>query len=74
MDAGHVFRRGRLRFLFSQFRQTEIKYLRQAVIAQHDVFGFDVAVNNSGVVCGVERRGNLQADIQRFTLRQRSAS
>ena len=36
---------------------------------EHDVFGFDVTVHNSGVVRGIERRSDLQSDVQSVTRR-----
>src|SRR5215813_4697013 len=50
---------------FGQLRQAEIKHLDYAVAPQHDVFGFDVAMDNSRLVRRRERRGDLNGDVER---------
>jgi len=42
--------------------QPEVQHLGVAVIAHHDVFGFDVTVNDTGVVRDAECVGDLSPD------------
>src|SRR5262245_5563644 len=50
---------------FNQLRQPEIQHLDYTVAAQHDVFGFDVTMNDPGLVRRRERRGDLNGDVER---------
>ena len=49
---------------FRLFGQSEIEHFDQAVGPHHDVFGFDVAVDDAGFVRGGERLGDLFGDVQ----------
>ena len=49
-----------------QFGQTEIKHLHVTVVAQHDVFGLDVAVRDACAVSGGKRAGDLDCNFNRF--------
>ena len=50
--------------------QPEIQHFHESVRAQHDVFGFDVAVNDARRVRRIQRIGDLHGDVQRVKLRQ----
>src|SRR5262249_19533631 len=51
---------------FSELRESEVHDLHVAVGAQHDVLGFDVAMNDADCVCTAECRTDLDGDLQRF--------
>src|ERR1700742_3223637 len=53
-------------------RQSKIEHLSKAIGPHHDVFGLDVAVNNSSFMCGCKRGRNLTAD--RSHLRNRNST
>lgn len=55
-----------------EFGETEIQHLHQAVVPQHDVLGFDVAVRDAGAVGGHERAADLHRNFDRFCNRQSS--
>src|SRR6266498_548798 len=52
--------------LFGEFGNSEVEYLRVSVRPQHDVFGFDVAMQDPAFVCGGQGRADLDSDVQRI--------
>ena len=50
----------------SKFCQTKVDDLSVAVSAQHDVFRFDVAMDNAGLVRSCEGRRDLYPKLQHF--------
>src|SRR5262249_47947259 len=43
------------------------EYLDQAVFAEHDVFGFHIAMDDARLMRSCQRTGDLRADIKRLT-------
>ena len=63
----HVLGSSRLRrrlLLFGEFGQTKIQHLYVAVVAQHDVFRLDVAMDDSCFVRSCQSAGDLDCDIE----------
>ena len=52
--------------LFGQLCEPEIKHLHIAIGPHHDVFRFDVAMNDSGFVSGGKSVGDLDGDVKCF--------
>src|SRR5690349_24006979 len=59
---------------FSEFRETEVENLYVTFGTDHDVLGFDVTMNNAGVVRCCECVGNLDRDVEYVAELQRLAS
>ena len=55
-----------------RLRQTEVEHLHRAVLRQLDVGGLQIAVDDAALVRGLERRGDLTRDRQRFVERNRA--
>ena len=49
-----------------EFGNPEIEHLHVSIRAQHDVFGFDVAMQDPAFVCGRQGRADLDSDVQRI--------
>ena len=50
--------------------ESEIQHLHEPVRPEHHVLGLDVAVNDASGVCGGQRGGHLDSDVERLTHRQ----
>src|SRR6185295_13732110 len=48
----------------SEFGESEVEDLHVAFGTDDDVLGFDVAMDDAGVVCGSETVGNLDRDVE----------
>ncbi len=57
-----------------EFSETEIEHLNDAVAAQHDVVGFDVAMNDADGVRGGKCARDLDSDVDNVGAGERSAS
>ena len=53
-------------FLAGRLRETEVQDFHHAVVADDDVGGFEVAVDDAGVMRGLERVGDLARDADGF--------
>ena len=51
--------------LLGQFGNPEIEHFHVSVRSQHDVLRFDVAVHDTGIMRGSQRRGYLHGNFQR---------
>src|SRR6185369_11354227 len=49
--------------LISQFRETKIEDLNVAITADHDIFGFNISMDNSRFVSRGQGRGDLYGDV-----------
>jgi hypothetical protein len=47
-----------------QFRKPEIQHFDEAVGPAHHVLGLEIAVHDTGGMCGAHRRGDLDADVE----------
>jgi hypothetical protein len=54
-----------------EFRQAEIENLRLPALGDEDVSGLDVPMNNAFRMGGVERIGNLDAELEDFVRLER---
>ena len=50
--------------LLSQLGDAKVEHLHIAIAPDHDVLGLDVAVHNSSIMRGCQRRGSLNCDFQ----------
>src|SRR2546425_4895734 len=50
----------------SEFGDAEVQHLHQTILAHHDIFGLDVAMNDPRRVRRLERAGDLNGDIDRL--------
>ena len=66
---GDGFVRAARQCILFDLREAEIHQLRVAVLAQHDVLGLDVAVDDARDVRGREGAGHLAGDVDRFAER-----
>ena len=55
--------------LLSQLSNTEVQNFHITIAANHDVLGLDIAMHDSRCVCGRQRRGDLDSDVNRFSQR-----
>src|SRR5438477_9985156 len=56
--------------MLRQLSQAEVEDFDVTIAPHHDILRLDVAVNNSGFVCGGERRSSLNGDIEHRAQRQ----
>jgi hypothetical protein len=60
-----------VRVVREEFRQAEIENLRLPALGDEDVSGLDVPMNSSFRMGGVERIGNLDAELEDFVRLER---
>ena len=53
-----------------RLRQAEVQYFHGAVVADHDVGGLEVAMDDAALVCGFERVRDLPRDRERLVERE----
>ena len=58
--------------MWCELRQSEIEDLHPPVFCEEDVFRFEIAMNDSGIVGSAEAACNLDAQVERLTQPQRA--